>query len=186
MSVILDYRLLKPEEWESGRFQLLRFVRRHGERRITALAWQKLLLVSEAELAQPGTAIAVAYTQGGCPAGVAFAVQFGESACLVTVHPALRGRGVGRKLLGVLAEPWGRLTCNVAIDNAASVAMCFAAGLVAVGLETGPTGKPTLRFVRSSQEDGNAQTDDRSISDVVFGHRADDDTQALPATPARR
>ncbi|MFC5529328.1 GNAT family N-acetyltransferase [Cohnella yongneupensis] len=147
MSVNLQYRRLDPVEWDKQRFLLLRFVRRHGERRITGHAWQQLLLAGEAELASPGTAIAVAYTQGGCPAGVAFAEKFGESVCLVAVHPALRGRGVGRQLLSELAEPWERLTCNVAIDNAASVAMCFAAGLVAVGLETGPTGKPTLRFV---------------------------------------
>ncbi len=186
MSVILNYRLLEPDQWESGRFQLLRFVRRHGERRITALAWQKLLLVSEAELALPGTAIAVAYTQGGCPAGVAFADQYGESVCLVTVHPALRGRGVGRKLLGVLTEPWGRLTCNVAIDNAPSVAMCFAAGFVAVGLETGPTGKPTLRFVRQGREADHTQADGRPVSEDVYRHPLNDDTPALPATPTRR
>lgn len=186
MSVILNYRLLEQGQWESGRFQLLRFVRRHGERRITAHAWQKLLLISDAELAQPGTAIAVAYTQGGCPAGVAFADHYGESACLVTVHPALRGRGVGRKLLGVLAEPWGRLNCNVAIDNAPSVAMCFAAGLVAVGLETGPTGKPTLRFVRRNQEADAPQADDRPVTDDAYRQALDDGSQAMPATPNRR
>lgn len=147
MSVILNDRLLGAAEWETQRFQLLRFVRRHGERRISSRAWQRLLLAGETELSRPGTAIAVAYTQGGCPAGVAFAAEYGDDACLIAVHPALRGRGVGRRLLRMLAEPWERLTCSVALDNAASVAMCFTAGLVAVGLETGPTGKPTLRFV---------------------------------------
>lgn len=186
MSVILHYRLLEPDQWENGRFQLLRFVRRHGERRITALAWQKLLLASDMELSQPGTAIAVAYTQGGCPAGVAFADNYGESVCLVAVHPALRGRGVGRKLLGLMAEPWERLTCNVAIDNAPSLAMCFAAGLVAVGLETGPTGKPTLRFVWRKQEQAAAHADERSVPDNAFHHALDDGSQALPATPTRR
>lgn len=186
MSVILQYRLLEPDQWEDGRFQLLRFVRRHGERRITAHAWQKLLLASEAELAQPGTAIAVAYTQGGCPAGVAFADHYGESVCLVAVHPALRGRGVGRKLLRVLAEPWERLTCNVAIDNSASVAMCFAAGLVAVGLETGPTGKPTLRFVwRGNSSDAASAEEPFRPSDDT-GHSHDDGSHAVPATPTRR
>ncbi|MFD0672954.1 GNAT family N-acetyltransferase [Cohnella sp. GCM10027633] len=185
MSVILTYRLLDPAEWEKQRFQLLRFVRRHGERRISGRAWQRLLLAGESELSRPGAAIAVAYTQGGCPAGVAYADQYGDDVCLVAVHPALRGRGVGRTLLRSLAEPWERLACSVAIDNAASVAMCFAAGLVAVGLETGPTGKPTLRFVwRQGESDG--QSAEREESGGAALRSPNDGPPSQPASKARR
>lgn len=140
--------LLSASEWEAQRFQLLRFVRRHGERRISGAAWRKLLKAGAAELGEPGAAIAVAYTQSGCPAGIAYAESFGDGACLVAVHSALRGRGIGRRLLDALANRWGKLVCRVALDNPASLAMCFAAGFVGVGLESGPTGKPTLRLQR--------------------------------------
>lgn len=186
MSVALQYKLLGPEEWEKQRFQLLRFVRRHGERRITGRAWQRLLLAGEAELARPGTAIAVAYTQGGCPAGLAFAENFGEAGCLVAVHPALRGRGVGRKLIGELAGPWSRLTCSVALDNAASVAMCFAAGLVAVGLETGPTGKPTLRFVWRGDDASRREADSGFTPATAPLAPTDESLPPEAAAPTRR
>lgn len=185
MSGSLHYKLLDPSEWEKQRFQLLRFVRRHGERRITGRAWQQLLLAGETELASPGTAIAVAYTQGGCPAGLAFADKYGETVCLVAVHPALRGRGIGRRLLSELARPWSRLTCTVALDNAASVAMCFAAGLVAVGLETGPTGKPTLRFVWRG-DDSSLPAAEPMLAAANPPGAADDGLPPLPAAPTRR
>ncbi|GIO12573.1 hypothetical protein J19TS2_21280 [Cohnella xylanilytica] len=143
----MNVTVLAPEEWERRRFALLRFARRHGDRRITQAGWLKLVALDAKGLGRPGTAVAVAYTAGGLPAGIAFAAGYGEEACVVAVHPALRGRGIARGLLARLAGEWGRLTCRVASDNAASLAACFAAGLVAVGLEAGPTGKPTLRMV---------------------------------------
>lgn len=146
MSAITACRLLTPEQWEEQRFQLLRFVRRHAERRITDAAWRRLLNTGKHKLSQPGTALATAYTHGGVPAAVAYAENFGEDACLVVVHPALRRRGIGRNLLRILAVHCGKLTCRVAADNPASLAMCFAADFVAVDLGIGPTGKSTLHF----------------------------------------
>ncbi|MBB6672332.1 GNAT family N-acetyltransferase [Cohnella nanjingensis] len=140
-------RLLTSEEWDRSRFAMLRFVLRHGERRITQAGWRRMVTASAATLAEPGTAVAVAFTACGQPAGVAFAQGYGEGACVVAVHPALRGRGIGRRLLQHLAEPWGRLSCSVASDNPASLAMCYAAGFAASGTHAGPTGKPTLRLV---------------------------------------
>ncbi|MCC3375706.1 GNAT family N-acetyltransferase [Cohnella sp. REN36] len=140
-------RLLASEEWERARFPLLRFVLRHSDRRITQAGWRRMVNAGKDALALPGTAVAVAFTACGQPAGVAFAQGYGEDACLVAVHPALRGRGIGRRLLMRLAEPWGRLSCNVAADNPASLAMCQAAGFASSGLHVGPTGKPTLRLV---------------------------------------
>lgn len=139
-------RMLNPGEWDTRRFSLLRFVRRHGERRIAASAWLRLVRLQAGELASPGVAVAVAFTAGGQPAGVAFAAGYGEEACLAVVHPALRGRGICRSLIAKLGERWGRLSCRVAADQTASLAAGFAAGLVAVGLDSGPTGKPALRL----------------------------------------
>ncbi|QYR20411.1 GNAT family N-acetyltransferase [Paenibacillus sp. sptzw28] len=93
----------------------------------------------------PLTAVAVAVA-GGKLAAFAFAAQAGERACLVVVRPELRGQGAGSALLKALHGRFGRLACSVAADNPASMQMCFRAGMKAVGMSTGPTGKPTLRF----------------------------------------
>jgi GNAT superfamily N-acetyltransferase len=101
--------LLPPEDWAKERFPLLRFVRRHLDRRGADAGWQRLLALRPEALAAPGTAMAVARTAGGMAVGVAFAAEFGEDALVVAVHPALRGRGIGRELLGRLASEWERL-----------------------------------------------------------------------------
>ena len=156
MSLVVQ--LLTPDEWARERFPLLRFVRRHGESRCAKADWLRLVALRPEALAAPGTAVAVVRTAGGMAAGLAFAAGFGEDACVFAVHPALRGRGIGRGLLARLAAEWGRLGCRVAADNAPGLAACFAAGLVAVGLERGPTGKPALRlrFAPGAAEPGAA------------------------------
>lgn len=169
MSATNACRLLSPEEWAQQRFQLLRFVRRHGERRIKDSSWRQLANTGRKRLSEPGTAFAISCTPGGWPAGIAYAENFGENACLVAVHPALRGRGIGRSLLGCLASHCGKLTCRVAADNPASLAMCFAAGFIAVGLETGPTGKATLRLLWQPDRQGGTEL-----------------TSLIPALPAGR
>ncbi|WP_051318091.1 GNAT family N-acetyltransferase [Cohnella thermotolerans] len=165
----MNVRLMSSEEWERKRFSLLRFIRSHGERRITQAGWLRLVALAAAELERPGTAVAVAHTAGGQPAGIAFAAGYGDDACFVVVHPALRGRGICRSLLSRLADEWGRLTCRVAADNTASLAACFAAGLVAVGLESGPTGKATLRLVRQPRTAGAAEGREAASGDVLAG-----------------
>ncbi|CAM3741731.1 hypothetical protein COLU111180_06055 [Cohnella lubricantis] len=142
----MNVELLTAEEWERKRLPLLRFVRTHGDRGIGSAAWLRLVRLQAAELNLPGTAIAVMFTAGGQPAGVAFAAGCGEEACLAVVHPALRGRGICRSLLARLGMEWGRLSCRVPLGQTASLAACFAAGFVAVGLESLPAGKPALRL----------------------------------------
>jgi len=93
-----------------------------------------------------GTAAIAVAVDAGRLVGFAFAADAGERACIVAVHPDTRGKGVGSSLIKALHSRWGRLTCSVAADNPASMQMCFRAGMKAVGLTTGPTGKPTLRF----------------------------------------
>ncbi|MBB6733526.1 GNAT family N-acetyltransferase [Cohnella zeiphila] len=141
-----NVRLLTPEDWAKERFLLLRFVRRHLDRHFAETDWRRLVALRPDALAAPGTAVAVARTAGGMAAGVAYASGFGEDALVFAVHPALLSRGIGQALLGRLAAEWGRLSCRVAADNPAGLAACFAAGLVAVGLERGPAGKPALRL----------------------------------------
>ncbi|MFC0333210.1 GNAT family N-acetyltransferase [Paenibacillus sepulcri] len=93
----------------------------------------------------PPAAVAIAL-EGGKLAAIAFAADAGKRACLVVVHPGHRGRRIGSALLSELRGHFGGLMCSVAADNPASMQMCFHAGMKAVELFTGPTGKPTLRF----------------------------------------
>jgi GNAT superfamily N-acetyltransferase len=112
---------MSPSAWESRRFALLRFVLRHGDRRIDRLSWRRLVTADEDSLRREGTAIAVAYTPGGQPAGIAFAENYGEAACLVAVHPAFRSRGIGRSLLQAIADGREPPACRPASGSAESL-----------------------------------------------------------------
>ncbi|QGG57383.1 GNAT family N-acetyltransferase [Paenibacillus sp. B01] len=142
--------LLTPKQWTRSREPLLRLMAAWGGGRLSAagLAALKELRAEELEPAgggAPAAALAVLLEQGR-PAGIAFARKAGREACLVAVSPPCRGRGAGSRLLRELQRTWGALDCRVAADNAASMKMCFRAGMAAVALEDGPTGKPTLVF----------------------------------------
>ncbi|MCQ6558568.1 GNAT family N-acetyltransferase [Paenibacillus mendelii] len=97
-------------------------------------------------IAENGSAAIAIALEAGKLAGFAFAADAGERACIVVVRPEMRGRGVGSALLSQLRQHYGHLSCSVAADNPASMQMCFRAGMTAVGMHRGPTGKPTLRF----------------------------------------
>jgi GNAT superfamily N-acetyltransferase len=136
-----------PEQWNGKLSGLLEFLREHGERRITLRGCRVLARLTPEQLGLPGTSLLVATVRGQNGrqlAGVSFVSGFGEEACLVAVHPLYRSRHIGTALLTKQLERLGRLTCSVAADNTSSLKMCFNTGLAAVGLTTGPTGKPTL------------------------------------------
>lgn len=161
----MDIRLLPPDRWLDMREKLLAFAVRYGSGR---LSLSGLSLLRQVEASEPAArasrnrsagsaasprqtaqresaAIAVAVEDGKL-AGFAFAVDAGERACIVVVRPQMRGRGAGSALLTQLRQHYGQLACSVAADNPASMQMCFRAGMKAVGMHRGPTGKPTLRF----------------------------------------
>ncbi|WP_052703015.1 GNAT family N-acetyltransferase [Paenibacillus beijingensis] len=147
----LTVKLLSGSEWMVLRTQLLGELERWSEGRLTEAGMEMLASARLAELTPvpgepaPAAAIAAAFV-GGRLAGAAFARDAGETACIVAVHPKVRGRGLGSLLLERLQRNWGRLQCKVAADNTASLKMCFRAGMTAVALTEGPTGKPTLLF----------------------------------------
>ncbi|UVI31879.1 GNAT family N-acetyltransferase [Paenibacillus spongiae] len=163
----MDIRLLPPDRWLATREKLLAFAVQCGSGRLSVDA---LSLLRHVQALEPVThnsrtrpagvdagtaprqpaeresaAIAVA-VEAGKLAGFAFAVDAGERACIVVVRPQMRGRGAGSALLTQLRQHYGQLACSVAADNPASMQMCFRAGMKAVGMHRGPTGKPTLRF----------------------------------------
>ncbi|SES92763.1 GNAT family N-acetyltransferase [Paenibacillus sp. NFR01] len=144
ISSIFDTTAGKWQSWLAG---LQQFVREHGERRITVSAYRQLARLTPEMLAVPGTSLMIATVRGQAGrqlAGFCFVAGYGRDACIVAVHPLYRGRGTGTALLAAQLRRLGRLECLVAADNAASLKMCFNAGLAAVDLLRGPTGKPTL------------------------------------------
>ncbi|REE82671.1 acetyltransferase (GNAT) family protein [Paenibacillus taihuensis] len=155
----MQVKLLSPSQWSASKEKITRFLYRYGDKRITATALAALQDLPAVRLATSGggggssvgidgdvdAAIAIAVI-GGKLAAVAFAEEGGERACFVVVSTEFRGQGAGSALLKALKKRLGRLTCAVAADNPASMGMCFRAGMKAVSLHTGPTGKPTLRF----------------------------------------
>ncbi|RAP75491.1 GNAT family N-acetyltransferase [Paenibacillus montanisoli] len=148
----MQVKLLTPSQWSAAKEKVTRFLYRYGDNRITNAALVALRELPHAQLAEgrsgeaPSAAIAVAISSSGKLMACAFAEDGGERACFVVVAPEFRGQGAGSALLKALRRRLGSLTCSVASDNAPSMAMCFRAGMKAVSLHTGPTGKPTLRF----------------------------------------
>ncbi|MFC3343721.1 GNAT family N-acetyltransferase [Paenibacillus abyssi] len=148
-------KILTPEEWRATRYRLTAFAIRHGDRRLTLQGLSALRSLDPDQLAQeglyerniPNSGSVVAVTlQHGKPVGFAAAVDCGQAACLLVVRPDARGQGIAGTMMKAMIERCGQLVCHVAADNPASMAACFRAGMVAVGLSPGPTGKPTLQF----------------------------------------
>lgn len=144
-------------QWKSRLSGLLKFIREHGELRITNHACKILSQLTPDQLSKPGVSLLVATVRGQNRrelAGVSFVSGFGEEACLVAVHPLYRNRHIGTALMAAQLKRLGRMECSVASDNTASLKMCFNVGLAAVALTSGPTGKPTL-LIRSPHNPGN-------------------------------
>ncbi|WP_235439837.1 N-acetyltransferase [Paenibacillus sp. DMB20] len=144
-----------PAEWPDIRRQCYEFMRRFGSKRLTVEGCFHLKTLALDRLKQPGTAltaVTVRGEQGRMPIGLSFAAGYGQTACLVAVHPLYRGRRIGTSLLLYQLSRLGRLRCKVAVDNIASLQMCFHAGMRAIALEAGPTGKPTLVMAGRSDE----------------------------------
>lgn len=138
-----------PRQWNARLAGLLDFLREYGEQRITLRGCRVLARLTPEQLAEPGVSLLVATVRGQTGrqlAGVSFVSGFGQEACLVAVHPLYRNRHIGTALLSAQHQRLGRLECSVASDNTPSLKMCFNSGLAAVGLHTGPTGKPTLQL----------------------------------------
>jgi len=150
----MDLVRLKPAQWPLWRNRLLRFARRYGDRRLTVAGLRAMLLAGDRHGAAAAPTAAQAASpydvilahRGGKLLGFAFAADAGRSACLVAVHPEARGQGVALALIRKLLGACGGLCCHVAADNTASLRLFFRAGLKAVAVEEGPTGKPTLKL----------------------------------------
>ncbi len=143
----MKVKLLSGDEWANVKEKIISFAIRFGDSRLTSAGIVVLRELSPFQLDDDKSESAVTVAiEGGKLAGFAAAIEAGELACLIVVHPQWRGQGAATALLLALQSRCGRLTCSVAADNPASMQACFRANMKAVSLHLGPTGKPTLRF----------------------------------------
>ncbi|MEF2243432.1 MULTISPECIES: GNAT family N-acetyltransferase [unclassified Paenibacillus] len=152
---------LTNEQWMLEKGMWLAFIVRHGRKKITKSAFRALQqldpnkLVTNSDGRSPAVIAAVRHQ--GKPIALGFADNYGMDGCFIVAHSEAGGRGAGSAIMNALLQSQGKLTCNVAADNIASMALCFKFGFKAVQLHKGPTGKSTLRFERGFQ-DGSAST----------------------------
>ncbi|QAY65102.1 GNAT family N-acetyltransferase [Paenibacillus protaetiae] len=153
----LRLQLLTPEQWTAERKRLIGFAIRFGDKRLTATSMHAFRTLEPEQLSLPsgekGAAAVVVASLDGRIAGIGYAGDAGENGCFVVVHSDMRARGIGSKIVKGLMSRFERLACSVACDNAPSMALCFKLGMIAVAMNTGPTGKPTLRFERRISHD---------------------------------
>ncbi|MFC5647619.1 GNAT family N-acetyltransferase [Paenibacillus solisilvae] len=143
----MKVKLLSGAEWMNVKEKIITFAVRFGDSRLTPAGIAVLRELSPSLLINDKSESAVAVAlEDGKLAGFAAAVEAGERACLIVVHPQRRGQGLATSLLLALQIRCSRLTCSVAADNPASMQACFRAHMKAVSMHSGPTGKPTLRF----------------------------------------
>ncbi|CAM4186053.1 ribosomal protein S18 acetylase RimI-like enzyme [Paenibacillus endophyticus] len=153
----MDLELLTPETWLAEQKRLIGFSIRFGDKRL-AVSTIHALRKLDPSLLQPDLngqcgAAAIIAKHGSRIVGFGFAEAGGEAACMVVVHPEARSLGIGSSLVQAMIKRLGKLSCNVAVDNTASMALCFRLGMTAVSMHRGPTGKPTLRFERGTAHD---------------------------------
>lgn len=160
--------LLTPRSWMHLQKKLISYAVRFGDKRLTLAAIHSLRkldgIMLEADSDQRYSAVVAVVKLGERIAGFGFAQGGGntengshadssDTCCIVVVHPDSRRLGVGSAIMKAMMERLGGLTCNVAIDNTASMALCFGLGMTAVSMHQGPTGKSTLRFERRIEHD---------------------------------
>ncbi|RXT03612.1 GNAT family N-acetyltransferase [Ammoniphilus sp. CFH 90114] len=125
------------------RQNLLDFIQRFGDKRITHKAIRWLDVLSVDELKQRGNGIAIAIERGEL-IGVLVVAQFGIHHSFIAVHNDHRKRGIAKLLLREVTKRMDRFYARIAMDNIPSLSTSFSIGMVAIEVVKGPTGKPTL------------------------------------------
>lgn len=135
---------------------IARFVRLHGDRRITRKARLWLKKVTAQQLRQPGNLLLLCHTESRL-IGVLAAGDHGREVMMIAVHRKHRSRHVGQQLLSRALSQLERMHARVALDNVPSIALFFASGWHAHGLKKGATGKPTLLFAGERRKQMNEE-----------------------------
>ncbi|MEW9670693.1 GNAT family N-acetyltransferase [Ammoniphilus sp. 3BR4] len=134
---------ITPESLPKVRQRLIRFLKSHGDKRITKQGIRWLEGLNEAEVLHPGNVILVCIEDKKLTGLIAVS-DYGRQESYVAVHQDYRQRQTGVTLIEELMKRIDKAYGRVALDNVPSLKMCFAMGMVGFKLVTGPTGKPTL------------------------------------------
>lgn len=142
-------RQLHPENIDRIRQQLIAFLLKHGERRITRDAIKWLSHVTEYDLDREGTAILVAQDNKQL-AGFFCAVDYGNEISFAVVRETNRSCGIGQRLIKEFVHRNKKFTCRVNADNYPSLRACLQAGLVVNSCWLSSNGQLILQLVTAN------------------------------------
>lgn len=136
-------RTLDANHLARNRRRLIRFIREHGDKRITARAIRWLSSLTSDALNQGGTIVLI-YVENKKLLGMLAAADYGRQESFLVIRTDARQRGLGKQLTEAAIMQLGKLYGRVALDNTPSLRTCLSVGMVGFACITGVTGKPTL------------------------------------------
>jgi ribosomal protein S18 acetylase RimI-like enzyme len=143
----MKYVTIPPERLLKTKPRLLRFVKHHGDKRITRRAIEWLAQLEQSELAQAGNKLVAALDDRKL-VGLFAVADYGEKESFIVVHQDYRHSGLGKQLTVLVSAALPRLCVRVACDNTASLRLLERCGFTPYKQTIGPTGKPTVWFVK--------------------------------------
>lgn len=160
---MLSIKRLPPSKLSLVRSQLVAFILRHGDRRLTREAAEWLATVPGFKLEQDGTAILLAIADHKL-VGILGAADYGQSISFAAVSAASRRNGIGESLIRRFIDMEGSFTCRVNANNYPSLRTCIKAGLIADHCWKGTGGQTILQLVTAdrlpSQSNRQVQVDE--------------------------
>lgn len=135
MGCLMLIKEWQPEDevsWEFKHGQILSFIHKYGNRRISTDCYKQLMRLSRSKLLAPDSSLLLAYVRtedGPLLAGLSCLTNQGRGVGVVVVHPLYRNQRIGSLLLSRQLARLGQITCLVAMDNPAGLQMCLNAGL---------------------------------------------------------
>lgn len=126
--------------------QIVKFIKRYGDKRITRTAIEKINDVSTSQsitLNKDGH-YALCALEGNKLVGFLMVVDYGREESIIVIHKHYRNQDLAQRMVQQTIDTLTKLYGRVAIDNIPSLKVCLSNGMVAFDLFKGPTGKPTL------------------------------------------
>ncbi|MBO8171898.1 MAG: N-acetyltransferase [Bacillaceae bacterium] len=141
----MEIKVIKPEQLDRVRKNLIQFIYLHGDKRITKKAINWFRQVAPEELHDQGNLILAAVHDHKIK-GILAVADYGRKESFAVVHRDSRQSGIGIRMVDEALRQMNKLYGRVAVDNIPSMKMCLSLGMVGFKMTTGPTGKPTLWF----------------------------------------